>query len=280
MESTDVRLSQNLPFKKLLSIELFSKFADAMDNVIITLLVIQLTGSSLSTGLLLAITTIPGVIFSVIGGAIADIGAKKTILFLMTALQAIMLLFLAFLVKIGSINFALLCIILFILESFSRFYSPAFTALTVSVVPKGRYKQAVSLLTTAGSFVQMIGSAVCVPLVTFLGYVPALVTNAASYTCSSFLSITMRDKHEPEKQRDAESRLGIQKFWNTIVAGFRYTINHSVIMTMITCVSLLNFVLAWFDVALPFLLTDFIGVPVEYLGYLKSASTLILLQVP
>jgi len=65
-------LIRNRNFRNLVITDMFTKFADSMDNVIITLLVIKLTGSSISTGILLAITTLPGILFSLIGGTLSD----------------------------------------------------------------------------------------------------------------------------------------------------------------------------------------------------------------
>jgi MFS family permease len=248
---------------------MFTKFADSMDNVIITLLVIKLTGSSMSTGILLAITTLPGILFSLIGGTLSDIKSQKKIISIMTALQAILLLILALFIKTNRISFAILCIILFVLESFSRLYSPAFTSATVNIASKENYKQAVSTITTVGSLVQMIGSAICATLVALIGYIPTLVVNSFSYFCSSLLSTKLNIKSNENVANTTKAR---DVLYNANL-GLKYVINHGDIMGLIIIISMINFILAWFDVALPFLLTDFINVPIEFLGYIKSAST-------
>lgn len=265
----DDALIKNRNFRTLAITDMFTKLADSMDNVIITLLVIKLTGSSMSTGILLAITTLPGILFSLIGGTLSDIKSQKKILSIMTALQSILLLILALFIKTNRISFIILCIILFVLESFSRLYSPAFTSATVNIVSKGNYKQAVSTITTVGSLVQMAGSAICATLVGLIGYIPTLLVNSFSYICSSLLSTKLNVKSNDNVNNTTKVK---DVLYNANL-GLKYVTTHGELMGLIIIISLINFILAWFDVALPFLLTDFINVPIESLGYIKSAST-------
>lgn len=163
-------LLRNRSFQTLVITDVFIKFADSMDNVIVTLLVINLTASSTSTGILLAITTLPGILFSLIGGTLSDVQNNKKIISIVTMIQSALILLIAFLLRINRLSFAILCIVLFVLESFSRLYSPAFTKVTVDIVFKENYKQAISAITTIGSLVQMFGNSLCSTLVSFIGY--------------------------------------------------------------------------------------------------------------
>ena len=72
-------LLRNRSFQTLVITDVFIKFADSMDNVIVTLLVINLTASSTSTGILLAITTLPGILFSLIGGTLSDVQKRPAV---------------------------------------------------------------------------------------------------------------------------------------------------------------------------------------------------------
>lgn len=265
----DGALIKKRNFRTLVITDMFTKLADSMDNVIITLLVIELTGSSMSTGILFAVTTLPGILFSLIGGTLSDIKSQKKILSIMTAFQSTLLLILVLFIKTNKISFAILCIILFMLESFSRLYSPAFTSAIVNIVSKENYKQAVSTLTTVGSLVQMVGSAICATLVALIGYIPTLLINVFSYICSSLLSTKLNIKSND----NINNTTNVKDILYNVNLGLKYVIIHGDLMGLIIIISMFNFILAWFDVALPFLLTDFINVPIEFLGYVKSAST-------
>lgn len=260
-------LIKNPDFRNLTIADMFSKFADSMDNVIITLLVIKMTGSSMSTGVLLAITTLPGILFSLIGGTLSDIMNQKKIISLMSLLQSILLIILSLLLEVNKVNFFILCFVLFVLESLSRFYGPAMTAATVNIVSKEDYKEAMSSITTAGSIVQMIGSAICATLVTFTGYVATLFINSMSYLSSCFLArkLTIQSKKgtKSTKVEDVAANMKL---------GLNYVVNNSIVLNLILIISLINFILSWFDVALPFFLTNFINMPIESLGYIKAVS--------
>lgn len=263
-------LMKNRDFRILTVTDIFTKFADSMDNVIVTLLVIHLTGSSLNAGILLAVTTIPGILFSLVGGTLSDIKSKKKILSLMTGLQSLLLLILALLMRTGHLSFAVLCVFLFVLESFSRLYSPAFTSAMVNIVSKQKYKQAVSLLATVGSMVQMVGNALAAVFVSLIGYMPTLLINSASYFVSAIFSSKLNIKSIDDDSR----RIRIADVLQEAKLGLEYAMRQGRIKHIIALVALLNFILAWFDVALPFLLTESLKVPFEFLGYVKAASTL------
>lgn len=261
-------LIRNRNFRNLVITDMFTKFADSMDNVIITLLVIKLTGSSTSTGILLAITTLPGILFSLIGGTLSDMKSQKKILTMMTVLQAGLLLVLAFLVKVDKISFLLLCILLFVLESLSRFYSPALTSAVVNVVSKEDYNQAIATRSTAESIVQMVGSSLCATFVTFIGYAATLLVNSFSYVSSSILASKLKIKSNMNTQKTS-----VEDVLSNAKLGMNYVMSNGTILGLILVISLINFILAWFDVALPFLLTDSLHIPVESLGYIKAVST-------
>lgn len=272
-------LLRNRSFKTLLITDAFSKFADSMDNVIVTLLVINLTGSSTSTGILLAITTLPGILFSLIGGTLSDVQNNKKIITIVTMIQSALILLIAVFVRINGLNFAILCIVLFVLESFSRMYSPAFTKATVDTVSKENYQQAISTITTIGSLVQMFGNALCSTLVSFIGYTYTLLVNAISYFCASILSTKLNIKSQnsiENVKNGVESVINsskIKEFLSEIWSGIRYVTDNRRVFGVILTISSINFILAWFDVALPFLLIESLNIPVESLGYIKTVST-------
>lgn len=268
MEKEKERLITNVNFLKLLSTDLFSKFADSMDNIIVTLLVIELTGSSKSTGIMLAITTIPGILFSLVGGTLSDMKSQKRIMSLMTLSQSVLLLLLISLIKMEKVTFVTLCIILFVLESFSRVYSPSLSSATLAIVSKEHYKEAISVLNTTGSLIQMVGSSISAIVVSFIGYIPALFLNSVSYLSSSFISTKLKINREPQNGNSNND------IYLKIKSGLSYILNHVTILNLILIVSIINFILAWFDVALPFLLTDYLKVPIEFIGYMKSTTTL------
>lgn len=272
-------LLKNRSFRTLVITDVLSKFADSMDNVIVTLLVINLTRSSTSTGILLAITTLPGILFSLIGGTLSDVQNNKKIISIVTMIQSALILLIAVLLRINRLNFAILCIVLFALESFSRMYSPAFTKATVDTVSKENYKQAISTITTIGSLVQMFGNALCSTLVSFIGYTYTLLVNAISYFCASIQStkLGVKSQNSIENVKISDESVSnsskIKNFLSEIWSGIRYVTGNRRVFGVILTISSINFILAWFDVALPFLLIELLKIPVESLGYVKTVST-------
>jgi MFS family permease len=216
------------------------------------------------------VASIPGVVLSIVGGTVSDTAKKNNILIFMTSIQGILILFMAFLTITGKTTFILLCVFLFLLESCSRFYSPAFTALNVSIVDKKRYSNAQSFITTTNSLAQMIGSSVCTSLIVLFGYALPFFINSAFYFLSGLIiGITKfpSEKDNPVKNKNAT------KFLAEMKNGFIYFHGKILLLKLIIVLVIINLCLALFDVGLPFLLSDILLLPPEYLGYMKSVST-------
>ncbi len=268
-EKTNCHPLHNKTFTKLCIANLMTRLGDSLDNLVITLLAIQLTNSGSATGILLSIASIPGIVLSIVGGAVSDTIKKERVLIIITSIQGVLVLTLALITFTGKITFSTLCLFLFILECCSRFYTPAFISTVVNIVDNKQYSKAQSILTTSSSLVEMIGSAVFTSVITLFGYTIPFLINSGSYFISSL--ILRCTKFLKVESKVAQNKENI-KLKEAVKEGFSYLKTQPFIMRLIIIVLVMNFCLALYDVGLPFLLSEQLNLPIEYLGYMKTIS--------
>lgn len=279
------RLLDNKIFVRLWMVNLLSSLADSVDSTLITLLAVELTHSARATGILLSITSIPGIILSIIGGTISDTKNKRKILFFMTLAQGSIIAILVILIFIGKVSFIALCIILFFLECCSRFYTPAFVALNVSIVPKEHYTKAQSFITSTTSLAQMIGVSFFTVLYSVLGKIYPFLINSLCYFSSGFIIMKTKLSNETEILRPklpsietkdiTKENSDIPKYqlYKNLKEGVIYLLTNHTLLYFISIITVTNFCLALFDVGLPFFISDQLNLSIEYMGYMRSFST-------
>ena len=264
---------KNINFIKLWLASLFSTFGDSIDDIIIMLLVIELTNSARTTGIFLMIISIPGVIFSVFGGAFSDAFEKKKIMIIMASLQGVIMIILMFLTAIGNISFYILCFFLFLLESCSKLYMPSFTALSAYIIKNESYSKFRSFMTTTQSLISLIAPSICTSMIILVGYSLPLLINSLSYFVTSFfVSMIHIDDNINNDKQIKTIKAKIRTIIDSIKEGFGYIIQKKSLIKLISIMSIMNFCLAMFDVALPFYVRDYLNLSTQYYGYLKSFS--------
>lgn len=116
-----------------------SSLGDNMDNMIFMLLAIDLTGSPTATGVLLMILAIPNFIFSLFGGTFADMFDRKKIMVWTSYIRGALIGLILVLFLTNKLTFVWLCVVLFIVESLSRFNGPAAGATMPRLLTKAEF---------------------------------------------------------------------------------------------------------------------------------------------
>ncbi|UQS83115.1 MFS transporter [Bombilactobacillus thymidiniphilus] len=104
------------------------------------------------------LTLLPGLLFGIIGGKIADIVDRKKILILGDIISGLTTICLFGLHLIEpNISVIIIFVLTFILSAISSFYTPAFTAILPNIVKKDEVVDSNSLLSLFDSIVSLIG---------------------------------------------------------------------------------------------------------------------------
>jgi hypothetical protein len=165
------------------------------------ILVIEKQESSLSTSLFVLCSVLPSVVLSIPGGVVADATPRKmTILLMLVARMAIILMFIRF-----EVSLPLVLGLTVLIWSIYQFYSPAENAALIAVTPPGMLVQANAVMYVVSLVAQLGGAGFIAPaaLKTFddsgLFVVTLLLVFGGLYL---FASIPSLSPVEPSKHRE------------------------------------------------------------------------------
>jgi MFS family permease len=144
-------------------------------------LVLVLTNSSFYLGLVGALQTLPVLLFSFLGGVVADHTHKLRLLFLTQAALMLLALILGVLVKLDLVSIWDLCLIVFLSGTVMAFDIPVRQAFIVELVGKPDLPNAIALNSTLFNATRVVGPAVAGVLIAVLGMANCFFLNAASF---------------------------------------------------------------------------------------------------
>jgi len=177
----------------------FSSIGTWMQNVAQSWLVLELSNSARMLGLDAFLGTIPIVLFSLIGGVVADRMDRRRLLILSQWVQLSCAFFLAFLIHSHVVKVWYIFILSFITGTAQAFGGPAYSALVPSLVDREDLSNAIALQNIQFNLARVIGPVLGGIAYTTLGYTWCFSLNGISFL-APIVSLTMlRIKFIPEK---------------------------------------------------------------------------------
>ena len=220
---------------------------------------VWLVNSTINGSLLMAIyqssESIIGIIFSLIGGLLSDSKSRKKILIISDLVSGVLCVFLGtlFYSKIFSIVYGILSvnIILSILSSLS---SPAFKSIIKEIVSKKQIGKLNSWLEVSSELTKIISPIISLSLVKFIGIQGALIINGVTFFISAFLTFLTQNisKKEDHNILQVQKQNNIRTLANNFIEGFNYLYNKKHIFIIICTAALINFLIAGYQLYLPF----------------------------
>ncbi len=178
-----------------------------MSTVALAFMVYKLTGSVLHMGGILAVSALPVVVTSWIGGALLDRFSAKHVMVLADAARAVLILAMPFLAEQAV---GLVYAVAGVIGVFSAFFNPAQIKLVSELADRSHLVKANSYLSVSRDGGELVGYLAGGMLVSWLGYTSAFAIDAGSYAISALLLLGL-----PQALPRAEAPLGVK----TLVAG-------------------------------------------------------------
>ncbi|MDP6455873.1 MAG: MFS transporter [Candidatus Marinimicrobia bacterium] len=176
-----------------------SHAGDAIYQIALPWLVLELTGSKSITSLIAVSAYLPAVLFSLPAGVIADrFPRKQVMIFSDTARMLLVGLMVAFLLTGGEQPF-LIGTLAFAVASFASLFYPARDALIPSLVSKDRLTAANAFISTSGQFAHLAGPVMAGLLVAWVGLIHLFTIDAVTFGVSMvcIALITTSKKRHP-----------------------------------------------------------------------------------
>ena len=201
-----------------------SMFGNAMSGFAMSLLVLDISGSTLLFALYIAMYTLPQIIMPVFSGAILDRFSRKKTIYTLDFISAGLYVVMALVLFSGWFSFPLFLIYCFVLGSIESIYMVAYESFYPLLISEGNYQKAYSIASVLETF-----SAVMIPISTFfynkIGLAPLLLANSVCFLIAAILEtqIKTNEQYIETQKSTAEKDLGpIRQMFKDTREGFRY----------------------------------------------------------
>ncbi|MCX7840481.1 MAG: MFS transporter [Anaerolineae bacterium] len=246
--------------------QLISLAGTQMQQVAINWHIYILTKSPVALGFIGLTRVIPLIVFSLIGGVIADAHDRRRVLIVTQSTMMFFAALLGILTMLEIINAPLIYALAALTAAASAFDAPARQALYPNLVPKEHLTNAISLVNLARQVASIVGPMLAGFVIAALNVEAVYWVNALSFLAVLAALVLMRT---PAQQHLGEGRVSL----DAMVEGIRFVFQAPMIRTTM----LLDFLATFFSSAtslLPIFASEILNVGAQGLGLLYGAESI------
>jgi MFS family permease len=244
--------------------QLVSLIGTWMQSVGQSWLVLELTGSPLSLGVVNALQFTPILLFSTVGGALSDRLGKRNILLVTQAVMMVQALLLAVLVRSGHVRYWHVALLAAIYGLGRAIDIPARQAFITDLVGRPDLPNAVALNSVVFNGARIVGPSIAGLLIARFDVAVAFYLNALSFVAVLVALLAMRTEGAP----DPAGQLGLREGVLGALTYATETPSVRFILSLLVVVSLLGLN---FNVVVPLIARDVLNQGAQGFGYLMSA---------
>ncbi|KRL04412.1 MFS transporter [Liquorilactobacillus oeni] len=237
---------------------LISSLGDWLYRIALPLIILTRTGSAYHAATTFGISFIPWIVFSLVGGSLADNYAKKKILIIGNLFAAFVSLLLIFVLMRNQINFVFLYFAVFLLASVDPLIHPSFQSIIPEIVDVKQLTGANAAIQIIDNTLSIIGPLMGGSLVTLLGGSNALWIELVSFLITA-VTLSGLPKYEVKEKQIIHT---IKKLWLDVVEGAEYSIHQKVIFSGSMMFLFTNFALNMFEANFIFYMTESLNYPI------------------
>lgn len=262
--------------------QIISLFGNAIQRFSMSLYLLEFTGSTAVFARILAISTIPYIIFAPIAGRLSDNINRKKIMVYLDLICSVVIGIYAFILLKGYDHELIVGTVMFILSICATLYGPAVTSSIPQIVEEEKLTSANGVINQVGSIVNFAGPILAGLVYGLLGIKAIVIVNAVSFLVSAimemFLDIPDVIKEDVENT-DNEKVISMKFVKQSCVdmkESFIYLKNEKkVILGIIASYALCNiFLVPILSIVAPYFINVFLGLPSEVFGIVEAVCVL------
>ena len=263
--------------------QIISLFGNAIQRFSMSLYLLEFTGSTSAFANILAISTIPYILFAPIAGRLSDNVNRKKIMVYLDFSCSILIGCYAFILFKGRDSELIVAAVMFILSICYTLYGPAVVSSIPQIVDKDRLTSANGIINQVSSVVNFIGPILAGILYGLIGIKLIVVINALSFLVSAimelFLDIPDVVKSE-ERQCNEESKLlsmdFVKKSFIDMKNSFLYLKKeNTIVLGIIASYAFCNiFLVPILSIVAPYFINILLGLPSEIYGIVEGVCVL------
>jgi MFS family permease len=169
--------------------QIISLFGNAIQRFCMSLYILDITGSAAIFSRILAISTIPYILFAPIAGLLADTVNRKKIMVYLDFISAALMAVYSIIIISGRDNTIIVASVMFLLSTIYTLYSPSVTACIPQIVEKDKLTSANGIIQQVGYVVNLAGPIIAGLLYGFVGIKLVVILNAISFFISAILEL-------------------------------------------------------------------------------------------
>lgn len=171
--------------------EVVSQAGDALYQIALLWLVLELTGSSGLTGLVAMSGYLPTLLFGLLAGALADRVDRRRVLLAANLGRAVLALAIPVLAGLHALNAPVLGAITFLMAVFTAHFNPTRDAFVPDLVDEGELRPANTLIQSGWQFAMLGGPALAGLLIPLTGELHLFTADGLGYLLSAWLILGM-----------------------------------------------------------------------------------------
>ncbi|MCU0310251.1 MAG: MFS transporter [Acidimicrobiales bacterium] len=239
----------NPRFRIVFTGSVLSNVGTWMQNVVLAAFAYELTGSAGFVGLIGFATLGPLLMFSLVGGALADTFDRRKVIVVMAVEQMVFSVVLAVIAAQSAPSEVALLLAAFAIGTGNALQAPTFASLLPNLVPRRDISGAVSLNSANMNLSRIVGPALGGALYATVGASWVFVANAATYV---FIVLAVSRITVPPVARSADDPVGVAR----LLGGFRVVRRDPVIRRAVGTIALFSFFSLTFLTQMPVLAAD------------------------
>ena len=211
-------------FKIITAGSVISMFGNAMSGFAMSLMVLDISNSTLLFSIYMAMYTLPQLIMPIVSGAILDRFSRKRTIYTLDFIAATLYLIMSGILATGWFSFPLFAAYCFVLGSIQSIYMVAYDSFYPLLISEGNYQKAYSVASVLETT-----SSVMVPVSTFLygklGLSPLLAVNGISFFIAALMEMQIEAEEEyihTQLKTRLEGSGHIRQMTEDLKEGFRY----------------------------------------------------------
>jgi MFS family permease len=169
--------------------QIISLFGNAIQRFCMSLYILDLTGSAAVFSAILAISTVPYILFAPIAGLLADTVNRKKIMVYLDFISAALMAVYSIVIISGRDNTIIVALVMFLLSTIYTLYSPSVTACIPQIVEKEKLASANGIIQQVGYVVNLAGPIIAGLIYGFMGIKMIVIVNAVSFLTAAVLEL-------------------------------------------------------------------------------------------
>ena len=262
--------------------QIISLFGNAIQRFSMSLYLLEFTGSTAVFARILAISTIPYIIFAPIAGRLSDNINRKKIMVYLDLICSVVIGIYAFILLKGYDHELIVGTVMFILSICATLYGPAVTSSIPQIVEEEKLTSANGVINQVGSIVNFVGPILAGLVYGLLGIKAIVIINAVSFLVSAimemFLDIpdVIKENMENTDNEKVISMKFVKQSCVDMKESFVYLKNvKNVILGIIASYALCNiFLVPILSIVAPYFINVFLGLPSEVFGIVEAVCVL------